>query len=128
LPFDYTLISDRPFEETVEAVKRALLELGFGTLWELDVPSKLREKGVDFEGKARILEVCNPHRAKQALEHNMDVLYFLPCKVVVFEDQGQTKLGMVKPTAFMEMLQDEGLTNFALEVENTLKEALNRAV
>ncbi len=128
MPFDYTLISDRPFEETVEAVKRALLELGFGTLWELDVPSKLREKGVDFEGKARILEVCNPHRAKQALEHNMDVLYFLPCKVVVFEDQGQTKLGMVKPTAFMEMLQDEGLTNFALEVENTLKEALNRAV
>jgi len=128
LPFDYTLISEKPFEEVVDAVKKTLQELGFGTLWELDVPSKLKEKGVDFQGKARILEVCNPKRAKEALEHNMNVVYFLPCKVVVFEDQGQIKLGMVKPTAFMEMLQDEGLRNFALEVENTLKQAMDRAI
>ena len=128
MPFDYTLISEKPFEEVVDAVKKTLQELGFGTLWELDVPSKLKEKGVDFQGKARILEVCNPKRAKEALEHNMNVVYFLPCKVVVFEDQGQIKLGMVKPTAFMEMLQDEGLRNFALEVENTLKQAMDRAI
>ena len=127
MEFDYTVVTDKAFDEVVGEVKTQLQELKFGTLWELDVPSKLKEKGVDFDGKARILEVCNPHRAKEALEHNMNVIYFLPCKVVVYEIEGQTKIGMVKPTLFMDMLKDDGLKDFATEVENTIKQALDKA-
>lgn len=125
--FDYTLVTKKTLEQAVDDVKEALKERKFGTLWELDIPSKLQEKGVAFEGKARILEVCNPHKAKKALEKNMNVIYFLPCKVVVFEDQGETRLGMVKPTAFMEMLEGEDLRDFAQEVEETIKAALHAA-
>ncbi len=125
--FDYTVVTQKPLEQAVEDVKNALKELKFGTLWELDVPAKLKEKGVKFAGEARILEVCNPHKAKEALEHNMNVIYFLPCKVVVFKDQGQTKLGMVKPTVFMEMLKSDELRVFAQEVEKTIRKALDEA-
>ncbi len=57
----------------------------------------------------------------------MNVIYFLPCKVVVYQDQGKTKIGMVKPTVFMEMLKDDGLKDFAKEVEDTIKKALDKA-
>ncbi|KJS86921.1 MAG: hypothetical protein JM58_06015 [Peptococcaceae bacterium BICA1-8] len=124
----YTLTTDKKLEQVVDDVKKELRELKFGTLWELDIPAKLKEKDVEFKGKATILEVCNPHQAKKALELNMDVVYFLPCKVVVFEDNGQTKLGMIKPTIFMDMLKDERLQEFALDVESTIKLALDRAV
>ncbi|WP_366923641.1 DUF302 domain-containing protein [Metallumcola ferriviriculae] len=125
--FDYALVTKKSLEQAVDDVKEALKELKFGTLWELDVPSKLKEKGVDFKGKARILEVCNPHKAKAVLEKDMNVIYFLPCKVVVYEDQGEVRLGMVRPTVFMEMLESEGLQDFAREVEETIKTALHKA-
>ena len=127
MDFNYTLVTKKSLEQAVDDVKEALKELKFGTLWELDVPSKLKEKGVEFKGKARILEVCNPHKAKAVLETNMNVIYFLPCKVVVFEDQGETRLGMIKPTVFMDLLENEGLQDFAQEVEDTIKAALEKA-
>jgi uncharacterized protein (DUF302 family) len=128
MDFVYTLTTDKELEQVADDVKKELQELKFGTLWELDIPAKLKEKGVNFKGKAKVLEICNPHQAKEALELNMNVVYFLPCKVVVFEENGQTKLGMIKPTAFMDMLKDERLQEFALDVENTIKLALDRAV
>ncbi len=123
--FDYTVTTNKDFEQAVTDVKTALKDKKFGTLWELDIKSKLKEKGVEFSGKGRILEVCNPHKAKAVLEQDMNVIYFLPCKVVIFEDQGKIKLGMVKPTVFMDMLEGADLKNFAMEVESTIIEALD---
>ncbi|RID82800.1 DUF302 domain-containing protein [Mesobacillus zeae] len=37
----------------------------------------------------------------------MLVGYFLPCKIVVYEDNGKTKIGMPKPTVLMAMLDIE---------------------
>lgn len=59
-------------------IKGELAKRGFGVLWELDVPAKLAEKGVQYNGEFRILEVCNPHDAKRALETDPAVGYFLP--------------------------------------------------
>ena len=124
----YTVTTDKSIEDAVNDVKEKLAKVKFGVLWEFDVPATLEKKGVDFEGKAKVLEVCNPHRAKEALESNMNVVYFLPCKIVVYEDENKTKIGMIKPTVFMELMQDEWLEDFARNVEGTIKKALDMAV
>lgn len=41
-----------------------------------------------------MLEVCNPQEAQRGLNENEMAGYFLPCKIVVFEDHGKTKMGM----------------------------------
>ncbi len=128
MEFAYTLTTDKTMEQAVLDVKERLQELKFGTLWEFNIPAKLKEKGVDFQGNATVLEVCNPVRAKEALEHNMNVVYFLPCKIVVYEEKGQTKIGMVRLTVFMDLLKDKHLKDFAQEVEDTLKLAMDRAI
>ncbi|MBP1763683.1 MAG: hypothetical protein H6Q65_741 [Firmicutes bacterium] len=123
--FDYTVVTDKEFDQIVLDLKSALSERKFGVLWELDLPAKLKEKGVDYVGKIRILEVCNPQRAKGVLETNIRAGYFLPCKIVVYEENGKTKIGMPKPTKLIELLGDVRLKQEAAEVEADLMAAID---
>lgn len=125
--FDYTVATGKGFDQVLEDLKKTLTERNFGVLWELDVPSKLKEKGVNYAGPFRILEVCNPLRAKGVLEANVRAGYFLPCKIVVYVEGGITKIGMPRPTVLIGLLGDEGLHKVAEEVEAELAAALDAA-
>ena len=126
--YTYSIKTDKSVPEAVKAVQKSLKEHGFGTLWEMNVPAKLQEKGVDYSQEAVILEVCNPKQAKRALEANLEAIYFLPCKVVVFDADGQTTIGMMLPSIMMEALQDSNLHAFAHEVEDALHQSIDLAV
>ena len=126
--FDYTVTTDKEFDKAIADLKQALSERKFGVLWELDIPSKLKEKGVEYAGPFRILEVCNPQRAKSALEANIRAGYFLPCKVVVYAEDGKTRIGMPRPTTLIGLLGDESLRQVAEEVEADLAAAMKAAV
>lgn len=128
LKYTYAATADKSVPEAVKAVQKSLKEQGFGTLWEMNVPAKLQEKGVDYSREAVILEVCNPKQAKRALEANFEAIYFLPCKVVVFDADGQTTIGMMLPSVMMEALQDSNLKTFAQEVEGALRQSIDTAV
>ena len=128
IKYTYAVKTDKTVVEAVKTVQKSLKENGFGTLWEMNVPAKLQEKGVDYHREAVILEVCNPKQAKRALEANPEAIYFLPCKVVVFDDDGQTTIGMMLPSVMLEALQDSNLNAFALEVEDALRQSIDLAV
>ena len=73
----------------------------FGVLHVHDLQKTLQEKGVDFPNACRILEVCNPQRAVQVLTGNMTMNMALPCRISVYQEQGKTKIGMIRPTALL---------------------------
>ena len=125
--FDYTVTSQKDFDSAVDSLKHALTGFKFGVLWELDLPAKLKEKGVEYQGQFRILEICNPQRAKAVLETNIRVGYFLPCKVVVYVENGVTKIGMPRPSALIALLGDNRLQEEAAEVERDLIAAIDQA-
>lgn len=125
--FHYSVKTTKSVDEAVQALEQSLKECNFGILWQLDIPSKLREKGVDFDIPYRVLEVCNPHEAKRVLSQNTLVGYFLPCKIVVYQEEGETTIGMPKPTVFMSLVNDETLKPIAEEVENNLARAIDAA-
>ena len=125
--FDYTVTSQKDFDSAVDSLKHALTGFKFGVLWEFDLPAKLKEKGVEYQGQFRILEVCNPQRAKAVLETNIRVGYFLPCKVVVYVENGVTKIGMPRPSALISLLGDSRLQEEAASVERDLIAAIDQA-
>lgn len=127
MDFNYSVVTEKTVDEAVQALESTLKENKFGVLWQLDLPAKLQEKGVEFNTPFRVLEVCNPHEAKRVLTRNPLVGYFLPCKVVVYEQEGKTHIGLPKPTALIELLGDKELTGIAEEVETTLVKAINQA-
>lgn len=124
---NYEVKTEKNFEEALESLKESLGKHNFGVLWELNFKDKLQEKGLDFDRNFKILEVCNPKQAQEVLNKNIEVGYFLPCKMVVYEDKDSVIMGMVNPTAFIGMMDDAELSTIAIQVENSLKAAIDDA-
>ncbi|MGG1552320.1 DUF302 domain-containing protein [Paenibacillus ferrarius] len=126
--FHYTVETNQSIEEAIASLENNLKEEKFGVLWHLDMQEKLREKGVDFDQRYHILEVCNPVEAKRVLSENAIVGYFLPCKITVYEDQGKTKIGLPKPTALIGMVDSGALQGIAEDVEKRLVSCIDKTV
>lgn len=127
MDINYKVQTNKSFEMAIEDLKKSLGNHNFGVLWELNFKDKLKEKGVDFDKNFKVLEVCNPVQAKEVLEKNIEVGYFLPCKMVVYEDDGSVFIGMPKPTSLIGMIENDDLLNIAKEVESELKTAIDNA-
>ncbi|MDG5789729.1 DUF302 domain-containing protein [Evansella sp. AB-P1] len=126
--FHYTVNSTRGIKETIRKLQDSLQEEKFGVLWEFDVKEKLLEKGLTFDEDFTVLEVCNPHEAKRVLDVNKLAGYFLPCKIVVYVDRGETKIGMPKPTELIKSVDNKKLMEFAADIEKRLMNAINKSV
>jgi len=75
-----------------------------------------------------VLEVCNPQEAQRILSENKLVGYFLPCKIVVYEDGDKTKIGLPKPTALIQMVEDDAITGFAEDIEKRLISCIDKSI
>lgn len=124
---NYEVKTNKTFDEAVESLKSALADVSFGVLWELNFKDKLEEKGYAFDTNFKVLEVCNPKQAKEVLETHIEVGYFLPCKVVVYEKDGTIRIGMPKPTQLLGMMGKDELMGVAEKVEEELKKAIDNA-
>lgn len=126
--YHYTQATDKSVPEAITALEGALTKRKFSALWHLDMGAKLREKGLDLEPEFHVFEVCNAPRAKEALETNVEVGYFLPCKMVVYKKDGKTHVGMLKPNLLMDMVGEDRLQSLATDVDSELKAAVDEAV
>lgn len=113
------------FEETINRLIKELSEHKFGVLSTIPLSDKFLDKGLEFEGKIRILDVCNPIEAYSVYKIDPLAMNFLPCKFVVREDKGKVTIEMIRPTDLIRLLNNNELTQFALKIENQLLEVVN---
>ncbi|RIJ45620.1 DUF302 domain-containing protein [Maribellus luteus] len=120
------VLKGRSFEEALEIVTAELKKEGFGVLTEIDVSATLKFKiDVDFK-KYKILGACNPHFAYKALQNEDKIGVFLPCNVVVEEnDNGEVEVSAVDPIASMISVGNEHLSEIAAEVQQKMKNVIN---
>jgi uncharacterized protein (DUF302 family) len=115
----YVIDSDKTFDQAANDLEGAVKNCGFGILHIHDLGETLRKKGVDLDGNCRIFEVCNPMQAAKVLAVDMRLNMALPCRISVFTESGQTKLGLIKPAQMLAALSsDEALYKIAQEVES----------
>jgi uncharacterized protein (DUF302 family) len=126
--FDYTVITDKTSDDAIHSLEESLKQEKFGVLWMFDIKEKLQEKGLEFSKEFKVLEVCNPVEAQRILNQNEMAGYFLPCKIVVYEHEGKTKIGMPRPTALISLLNDEKMKLFAKDIEDRLINVLNNSI
>jgi uncharacterized protein (DUF302 family) len=111
----------RKAEGTVDEVgarlEAAVKARKFGVIVMIDLQAKMREKGVEFANECRAYEVCNPQRAKQVLEKDMNISTALPCRITVYKDGGQVKVATLLPTRLLGLLTAADLGTVAQEVE-----------
>ena len=124
----YILTSTHSVPEAVDRLSAALADRKFGVLHIHDLHKTLNSKGVPFEPECQVMEVCNPQQAAKVLSDDLDMNMALPCRVSVYEKDGQTCIGMLSPKAMLQSLSDSPrLAEIAGEVESVLKEAMQEA-
>ena len=120
-------VVDAPYDDTLARVPPALQTEGFGVLTEIDVKDTLHKKlGVDFR-RYKILGVCNPGLAHQALQADLEVGLMLPCNVVVYEDGPRTTVVMaIDPTQTIVAQGQAGVRSVAEAVRTKLQRVIER--
>lgn len=116
----YIVTTDKSVEEATAAVEKATKENKFGVLHIHDIQATLKKKGIDFPNGCRVLEICNPQYAAKVLTVDMDLNLLLPCRISVYQKDGKTHIGMVRPTALLGAFSDaKALREVAEAVEAT---------
>ncbi|HLV02293.1 MAG TPA: DUF302 domain-containing protein [Acidobacteriota bacterium] len=120
----FTFYKDLPgvsFQQAIERVKSALEKEGFGVLTEIDVQATLKKKlGIDFKTYV-ILGACNPQLAHKVLSTNDGVGLLLPCNVVVAEKPGGSEVGILRPDAMFQLVDDPQVRPIAEEAQERLQ-------
>ncbi len=112
--------SVKPFDEACRALEAAIAGHRFGVLHVHDVRQTLTSKGIPFDRSVRIFDVCNPQRAKQALEENILVAAALPCAIAVVAEGDRTRFVFVRPTMMLHLFATPQLEPLAEDVERTV--------
>lgn len=115
----YVIDTEKTFEQASIDLETEVIKLGFGVLHIHDLGNTLRDKGIDFEENCKVFEVCNPKQAAKVLAIDMKLNMALPCRISVFTENNQTKIGLIKPAQMLSALSDNPtLIEVANEVES----------
>lgn len=124
----YIVETGKSVEQAVADVEEAAQAHSFGVLHVHNLQQIMKNKGVDFPNECCILEICNPHKAKAVLTVDMSMNLALPCRISVYSENGQTKIGMIKPKAMLSALSDSPeLLEVAQEVEEATMAIIDQA-
>ena len=124
----YIVKTDKSFDQASADLDSAVKHHGFGVLHIHDLGATLRSKGIAFDEECKVFEVCNPVQAAKVLSADMRLNMALPCRISVFTDKGETKIGLMKPVQMLSALsQDAVLAQVAQEVENKTIQMVDEA-
>ena len=124
----YIVVSQKTIDQASKDLEAAVLRNKFGVLHVHDLKATMKKKGVDFSNECRIFEVCNPQKAHAVLTNDMSLNMVLPCRISVWEENSEVKIGTLEPTKLLSVLNDnEDLKHIAREVETTIKTIIQEA-
>lgn len=115
-----TITLDLPFAASVEKVRAALQDQGFGVLTEIDVTATLKAKLGEQMEDYLILGACNPSLAHRALEVDRSLGLLLPCNVVLRATDGRTLVEIADPEMMVNLTSNPALEPIAKDARDRL--------
>ena len=111
--------SSKSVQEVVESIKNTVGDYKFGVLHIHNVKNTLNTKGFDFDRECQILDICNPSIAQNFLNNDMSLSVIMPCKISVYEDNGETKIAMNSLVQLIDDVNPDFIEQ-AQEIQETL--------
>ena len=119
-------IVGKSFEEVENAVIEALKPEGFGVVTQMNMEKTFKDKLNEDFRPYKILGVCNPKFAFEALKQDDKIGVMLPCNVCIQQlDDSTIEIFAINPNEVMTGFNVEGLEAFAQQVTERLARALD---
>jgi len=126
MQLDYTVPTEKPFDDAVEAVVQTTVDAGFKVQFVHDVAATLAEKGFERE-RVTIVEVCNAKYASQVLAADVKIGLMLPCPIMVYAEEGSVFISTMRPTLIGGFFPEAGIEDVAKAVEEVLVGVIDSA-
>jgi len=126
MELDYTQKTKKNFDEIVARIEELTAEKQFRVLHIHNVQQTLEEKGLE-RGPFKIIEICNAKFAHKALGATPDVGLFLPCKINVYTEGGETIISAMNPRMISEFFDNPELKELAEEVDKIVRSIVDEA-
>lgn len=119
--YAYRRVTRAPFPETVKAVERAAREHGFVVLESLDIQASLAAKG--FPIRPLVIVELGP----AAGEKDELVALLLPCRLNVYEEDGEVAVAALRPSLFRAVYPERDLEAAAARLEQAVIAVVDEA-
>ena len=126
MDFDYTVTTEKSFDEAVNAVEEETKTAGFRVLHTHDVAATLAEKNFQIE-PLKIIEICNAKSAYTVLKADVKIGLCLPCKINVYQKDGKTFISGMRPTILPQFFPNADLGNLPEEIDAVMREIIDES-
>ena len=126
MQLDYTVHTDKDFDQAVDAVAQATADAGFRVLFVHDVAATLAEKGFVRE-RVSIVEMCNAAFASQVLAADVKIGLMLPCPIMVYAEKGEVFITTMRATLIGDFFPNVDISAVAAQVEAVLEGVIDAA-
>jgi len=120
LSYHYTIKTQKTIDNVIKDITSSLSEIKFGILVTLDFKEIFAKKGIDYPHEYKLLEICNPQAAKQALDSDPNIGLLLPCTIAVYEKDGENYISLAKPTELLAVASNTELQSMGEAIEGKL--------
>ena len=124
--FEFTVNTKKSFEEAVKSVSEETKKAGFRVLYIHDVAATLAEKNFKIE-PMKIIEVCNAKSAYAVLQADIKIGLCLPCKINVYQKEGQIYISGMRPIVLSQFFPQADLGNLPAEVDAIIRGIIEKA-
>ena len=119
--YEFNITLDKPFAESVETVKAALMEEMLGIVSEVDVQAVFKNKMDKDIPAYLILGACNPMLADRVLAAEPNAGTLLPCNVMLRDAGGnRTVVSFMDPETVLSLSDSSELKAVGLEAKQKL--------
>ncbi|QOP44793.1 DUF302 domain-containing protein [Sulfurimonas paralvinellae] len=91
----YKIITDKSVQTIKKEMATKAKESGFGVLGSYEFKKILQSKGFPIQKDITVYELCNPSAAQEALNDMPEISVFLPCRLSIYEENGETVLATI---------------------------------
>ena len=126
MSFSYTVKTQKNIDDVITEITSKLSEIQFGILGILDFKEIFAKKGIDYPNEYKLLEICNPQAAKQALDSDPNIGLLLPCTMAVYEKGGENFISLAKPTVLLAVASNTELESMGKDIEAKLIEVIEK--
>ncbi len=122
----YKITTKTNIETVKEELEAKAKELGFGILKSYAFQDILEGKGFPIEKDITVYELCNPAGAQKVLSQIVEISVYLPCRLSIYEENGETVLATIGFENILESVEvDENFKLFMSELFEHLKALMN---